>query len=434
MSARRLPAWIVVFACTVAAIAAAFGQRVAEAQQAEPIVHGLHPMPDDREVPPKWLPPGHVDPDRGPSPVIFPPQRITIRFNHHKHATEAGATCLTCHFAAKSSTTSDDSLIPHGTTCDACHDSDHRDLSNVKAGAGPMGQCSFCHLGWRPEDGSRVAPIEIPRPNMRFNHKAHLDRNIECAQCHGEVAELELATRDQLPRMNGCLGCHQMPEPSAGGAKSECTTCHLTSTDGHVRTMFAAGELQPPRWLHDAQHGPDWIERHRQVAADDSAFCSTCHAEDFCTSCHDGKIRPRTVHPNDWISMHPIAAREDNPRCTSCHQEQSFCLSCHQRLGIVMSGPNLAEGHRFHPPGWADLRNRTPGHHAWEAERNLNACVSCHTERDCAMCHASTGRQGLGVNPHGAGFVSSCAAALRRNARPCLVCHDPGSPELGQCR
>ena len=196
---------------------------------------------------------------------------------------------------------------------------------------------------------------------------------------------------------------------------------------GRIRTVFASGTLKPPQWFHDSQHTPDWIMRHRQVAAADSAFCANCHTENYCTDCHDGRVRPRDIHPADYISMHPIEARMATQKCTSCHQEQSFCLTCHMRLGITMSVPAaVRESGRFHPPKtiWSDAP-RQPGHHAFEAERNLNACVSCHTERDCVTCHGGLGIGG-GFDPHRAGFVASCGRQYRRNPRPCLVCHEPG--------
>ena len=131
-------------------------------------------------------------------------------------------------------------------------------------------------------------------------------------------------------------------------------------------TAFSAGELVPPRWLHNAGHTPDWIERHKTIAADDSAFCGNCHSSDECTDCHDGKVRPRSVHPNDWLSMHAEAARQDNPRCVSCHQQQTFCADCHRRVGVardVASG-NRASGRRFHPsPSVWTTGPRSPEHH-----------------------------------------------------------------------
>jgi hypothetical protein len=133
--------------------------------------------------------------------------------------------------------------------------------------------------------------------------------------------------------------------------------------------------------------------------------------------------------------MHATEARLATQKCTSCHREQSFCLSCHQRLGVSMSGPpGVREAGRFHPPKaeWSDAPRR-PGHHAFEAMRNLNACVSCHIERDCVVCHGGQGVGG-GFNPHTAGFSNGCASQFRRNPRPCYVCHEPGAAALQSCQ
>ena len=406
--------------------------------EAPAIVHGLAPLPSDQKVPLKSLPPGAFDPDMGPSDVIFPQQELTLRFNHAKHlGKEVGATCKTCHGAAYKSSSSTDSLIPTGQVCDACHSTDHTDEASVKPGDEEMGQCGFCHRGYKAGDKNTVAELQMPRANLLFNHKAHIDRNIACAQCHGALDQIELATRDQLPRMRGCLHCHQAPDSaSAGDAKSACDTCHIRGEHGStIKTMFASGALQPPRWLHNAEHTPDFIERHRWIAADDSAFCANCHKEDFCTDCHDGRTRPRNVHPNDYLNMHPVEARMATQTCRSCHQEQSFCLDCHLRVGVADSSPPASrDTGRFHPPKaiWSDPP-RKPGHHSFEAERNLNACVSCHVERDCVACHGGSGI-GAGFSPHQNGFVGGCATQMRRNPRPCFVCHEKNDAVLGQCQ
>jgi hypothetical protein len=401
-------------------------------------LHGTAPLSDDRPVPGAWLPPGSPSPDTGPSDVIYPTQQLTIRFDHAKHmGKEIGATCKTCHAAAYKSRSAADVLTPSGEVCDACHSSDHSNLAAVKAGDGATGQCAFCHLGYKASDRNAVVPLEIARANLIFDHAAHAGRQIACPQCHGRVSALELATRDQLPRMAGCFRCHQAPDSaSRGDAKGACETCHVPgrSQGTRIQTMFASGSLRPPAWLHNAEHTPDFVERHKSVAADDSAFCASCHKEDFCTDCHDGRVRPRRIHPNDYLNMHPVEARMETERCTSCHREQSFCLDCHLRAGVGESSPPLAkDSGRFHPPKsvWSDPP-RTPAHHAFEAERNLTACVSCHTERDCVQCHGAQG-VGAGFNPHPQGFLSSCSAQYRRNPRPCLVCHG-GSGEVSQCR
>jgi hypothetical protein len=409
---------------------------------------GLAPLANDQAVPHRFLPPGSPDPDTGPSTTVFPPQQYTLRFNHRFHVNEGAGPhlkCGSCHKAALSSASAGDSLIPKGDVCDSCHMSDHSNLDKVAPGDDPEGKCGFCHVGYKTGDGNLVARFLLPRPNMVFNHKKHLDRNIQCAQCHGDVGQLELATRDQMPRMRGCFGCHQMSDSAArGAAKSDCLVCHVATEatqiasrggNSRVRTAFASGEMLPPRWLHDAEHGPDWIFRHREVAANDSQFCANCHREDYCTDCHDGKVRSHVVHPSDYLNMHPIEARMQTVKCQSCHEEQSFCLGCHQRLGIAMSGPtDVRESGRFHPAKdiWSDPP-RKPGHHSFEAEKNLNQCVSCHTERDCVVCHGAQGIGG-GFDPHRSSFVAGCATQFRRNPRPCFVCHDPGDGKLAQCR
>ena len=199
----------------------------------------------------------------------------------------------------------------------------------------------------------RRRALALPRANLLFNHKTHVDRNIGCAQCHGAVDQLELATRDQLPRMRGCFNCHQMPDSaSRGEAKSACDTCHLAAATAArcIKTMFASGTLKPPRWLHNAEHTPDFIERHKSVAADDSQFCANCHKEDFCTDCHDGRVRPRSIHPTTTSTCTPIEARMAHAAVPSCHREQSFCLDCHLRVGVGRVEPAEREGQRPLPP------------------------------------------------------------------------------------
>jgi hypothetical protein len=399
-----------------------------------------HPIPE------RARPPGARPGDGGPSPVIFPAQSLPLRFNHRKHVKDLGMTCTTCHDAPRSRSSADN-LLPPATRCDGCHGSDHGDNEVRNHGGERIGECAFCHVDYRP--GEPVRRVSIPRPYLRFDHALHLGRGMSCEKCHGDVGETVLATRDQLPRMKGCLTCHQKATTRKGEASGACATCHLTDKGGVLKTSLATGKLLPPAWLHDSEHGPDWIERHKAVAGDESRFCANCHQERFCTACHDGRVRPRRVHPNDWLNQHDVAARQNSPSCTSCHRQQSFCLTCHQRAGVTLSGPygNLAQRGRFHPPKsvWTDGA-RTRSHHAWEAERNLNACVSCHTERDCATCHATAGvggrgtttgprsSPGRGTNPHPSDFLGRCGTALRANARPCLVCHDLGDPNLSRCR
>jgi hypothetical protein len=405
----------------------------AQAQGEPPKPTYTSPMASGSATPKAFLPPGAPFPDLGPNKVVYPPQKLPMRFPHKKHVSKDGLDmkCVDCHKQATTSVAASDKLLPAPAICDGCHGTNHSDLTKVAAGDAGFGSCEVCHTGYKPADGNKVERLELPTARLRSNHKIHADRNINCESCHGAVQELDLATMEQLPRMKGCFGCHAMSGPGQGKAKNDCNVCHEALPDGRMQAEYTEGKILPPRWMGNLEHTADFIERHKRVAADNSRACSSCHGESFCTDCHEGRVRPRNVHSNDYLSMHPIEARLDNPRCSSCHQEQQFCMPCHQRSGVTQSASpgNARNQGRFHPPRaiWSEMP-RTRQHHAWEAQRNLNACVSCHTERDCAVCHASQAAGGRGFNPHPAGFSSKCQTAARKNPRPCLVCHEVADP------
>jgi hypothetical protein len=185
--------------------------------------------------------------------------------------------------------------------------------------------------------------MDIPSPNLFMNHKAHAKE--ACSTCHGDVAKLDLASRDQLPRMRTCTtSCHN------AHPDSECIVCHLTERDGTLKREFADGALMPPAWMSRANHDEHWIQRHARVAGSDSTLCQSCHTERDCAQCHDGTQRPRDVHPNDWLTLHPLSARLNEMKCTSCHSQSTFCVTCHQRAGVALSSPPGAGSFgRFHP-------------------------------------------------------------------------------------
>lgn len=435
-----LAAWLSLTRAPAAPVA----RRAAQAAQ------GTLPHPSGRAAEP-GLPPFATSGDGGPSLAIYPPQVVPLLFDHRRHVQQLGMSCTACHDTTARSTSSRDRLLPAGTRCDSCHGTDHRDRSRVTSQAGnPLSSCGACHKGHSGKANEPVARVQIPPPNLKFSHAAHAAQGMACVQCHGEVGEVALASRAQLPRMRACLTCHKGEGPALPGTSQApsgaCATCHLTR-GGKMITQFASGSLEPPAWLGGAEHDPDWLRRHASVAGNDSRFCANCHSESSCAACHDGRVRPRNVHPNDFLSMHPVAARQNDASCTSCHRQQSFCLSCHQRAGVTQSGAfgNAAGRGRVHPPKavWTD-GPRTSRHHAWEAQRNLNACASCHVERDCVLCHGTAGvgarasglgaGSGRGMSPHPNGFRARCGRALRQNARPCLVCHRPEDASLQQCR
>ena len=358
------------------------------------------------------------------STVVYPPQRIALRMDH-SHPAHVALRCERCHEGASQSQHARDLLWPREATCNPCH-------AEQTARENPdEARCGTCHVGTPVDGGFEVASSSVPTARLHFSHATHSRVGVRCLDCHEGVTESALATRSHLPTMRSCFRCHgdgsaasnersQGANPRSSrqleGARGECETCHLTRPDGRLRTHYPEGAMLPPDWMHGMVHDRDFLVRHRWVAADAPDTCASCHAERECADCHDGRVRPESVHPNDYLTTHATEAHRDVPRCSSCHTTQRFCTECHARLGLSpMSAPGAISGAPFHPPGFSRA-------HGDDARRALTTCASCHSERDCTTCHGATGI-GVGISPHPPSFTSSCRAAFERNPRACVTCH-----------
>jgi hypothetical protein len=403
-----------------------------------------------------------------PSPLIYPGQQIPLRFDHARHLA-LGARCDTCHVTAPNSTSANEVLIPAEAACRACHEIDRtRPDKPVPAGS-PAARCDACHVatgpdgatvGWMPTARAPEPPrVRFANPNLKFNHLLHVRRGMGCELCHGGVPTAALATREDLPRMALCLGCHDGKQ-----AQSRCGACHITEPDGRLRTNLASaataatGLVEGTRPLTPSgvlrgfdAHGPTFARDHvaagRQSEGD--GYCLQCHKRSECVDCHGGVVRPFDIHPSDYVSLHGSDARRNTPDCSSCHRAQSFCVGCHQRAGVAADPTGGVPGVQarnpfgtgtqlksFHPPGWVSEGGGAPSGHSQQARRNIRTCVSCHREESCLTCHSANPSadptRGMGVSPHGPGFAGTgrCRALSSRNRRACLKCHALGAPEI----
>lgn len=376
-----------------------------------------------------------------PSPVIFPDQHIPIRFSHEVHV--ALVECKDCHGMVSQSVRGKDVNLPREEACLDCHDA--KAAAEGKA-TDPPASCDTCHPGFVPEwlpgaDFSDTSQVKVhppswsfPEPNLKFNHKIHVDKGVGCGVCHQGVDKVGVATRDNaLPLMGTCLTCHDGKE-----AADDCKTCHLLESHGaaasgggrggRMQTKFDAGTLEPAGWYFMDAHDDDWLQNHRQVAVLGDGKCENCHSEKYCLDCHNGISKPLKIHPNDWISQHPTIAKKNEPECGSCHRSQTFCVDCHQATRVAWEDPNRpSERVTFHPEGWVEGNGvRGANHHAFQAQRNIRACASCHTEATCVSCHsAMAGSRAIDPHPPGWSRSRDCERMRDKNERVCYKCHTP---------
>ena len=356
-------------------------------------------------------------------------------FTHAPSDAAAGARCATCH--ARES-------------CERCH---------VNAGLLP----AITALERDPRvaqlAASRTAVYPVPRSHRQaswsFGHAAAARGNVSsCANCHAQssctachIGSGGAATIGKLPRAepgkaqgvvirratSGVPGIPGEPRASAppqeqrGGAAWSVHTVADTVRGGAptvpatLATPAAdtgeAVELDSGRVHYVRVHAPGFVKTHGAVVATGGMTCSGCHAQSFCTDCHNGGTR-RSFHPANFIARHATEAFGRESDCTRCHNPEAFCRNCHVNAGQATRDPRHAAFHTRQPLWLLQ--------HGQAARQSLESCASCHQQRDCLRCHSTLGQ---GVNPHGPGFDAKRMAA--RNRLVCLQCH-LGDPLAGK--
>src|SRR5215831_16725878 len=134
------------------------------------------------------LAPGTARADGPPSPVVFPAQSLPMSFSHAQHLRLGDVGCGTCHEEAAASLRAGDRLLPAESACAACHEIDR---SQPEKQASPPARCDACHQGYQAGVNERIAALDIPPPNLRFNHKIHVDEKMRCVDCH-KVTDVNL--------------------------------------------------------------------------------------------------------------------------------------------------------------------------------------------------------------------------------------------------
>ncbi len=134
-----------------------------------------------------------------------------VAFNHLKHTSDLGLACDFCHKYVR---------------------------SGAHAGLPDAGTCSMCHRAPQGDsaEAARVTELLEAGDPLRFNklfrlpdhvfytHRRHVGiAELECANCHGAIAETERPPERALVRvsMDSCMDCHRLR-----GETLDCNACH----------------------------------------------------------------------------------------------------------------------------------------------------------------------------------------------------------------
>ena len=168
------------------------------------VVDGLHARaPDDGGSGPRFFFAIRSDAEQ---PIPFP----------HKTHIDKKAVCADCHESVEKGPIAG---IPSVKTCMICHSQIATDKPLIKQVTG------YAEKG-----------IEIPwqrvygftrEAHVRFNHAPHIRASVDCATCHGDVAELTVAERAVDHSMGFCVNCHKQKN-----ASNDCLTLSVRSLYG----------------------------------------------------------------------------------------------------------------------------------------------------------------------------------------------------------
>jgi hypothetical protein len=148
------------------------------------------------------VPPAGEDVSGRPGPVGEVP------FNHQIHAGQYKIPCLDCHAYADKSPVAG---LPSGRKCMGCHKFVAKEKAEVQL------------LAKRFEDGQplRWERVFAVPDFIYFSHRAHVGANVDCKECHGDVAAAKTLRQEQPFTMGRCLECHE-----ARQATRDCMACH----------------------------------------------------------------------------------------------------------------------------------------------------------------------------------------------------------------
>ncbi|MBT3784851.1 cytochrome c3 family protein [bacterium] len=119
-----------------------------------------------------------------------------IKFSHKLHAGEMSIDCRYCHVGADKSR---HATVPSVDTCMNCHSVVKKDNPEIQK------LTSYFNEN-KPLPWARVHRVA---DYVYFNHSIHINKGLDCTECHGNVREMEVVTHAKSLTMGTCLACHR---------------------------------------------------------------------------------------------------------------------------------------------------------------------------------------------------------------------------------
>lgn len=153
-----------------------------------------------------------------------------IAFPHNVHAGTNQIPCMYCHYSADQSP---DAGIPPVSVCAGCHlPGSQPGDPNAQAlvAADSLGVQQLTEY-WRNDERIEWVRIHDLPDHVHFPHNMHVNAGVDCAECHGQVEEMDQVYQVASLEMGWCIDCHQDPPENVQAAgieavRIDCFVCH----------------------------------------------------------------------------------------------------------------------------------------------------------------------------------------------------------------
>jgi hypothetical protein len=142
-----------------------------------------------------------------------------INYSHKLHAGDMKIDCKYCHIGVEKSRVAS---VPSTNICMGCHTVARIDKPEIQ-------KLTQYYNENKPIPWKRIHRL----PDFAyFNHSVHVNKGIECQQCHGEIQNMEKVGQVNSFTMGACLDCHRNAHekfpnlPDLKKGPDNCSACH----------------------------------------------------------------------------------------------------------------------------------------------------------------------------------------------------------------
>lgn len=143
-----------------------------------------------------------------------------IKYSHKLHAGDMGIDCKYCHTSV---TQTRHASIPSADICMNCH-------AVARADKPEIIKLTEYYNNNQPIPWKRIH--RVPE-YAYFNHSVHVNKGVDCENCHGNMRQQEVVQQTRSFTMAACLECHRNPQSRMPEAKvkfnngpTNCNACH----------------------------------------------------------------------------------------------------------------------------------------------------------------------------------------------------------------